>query len=213
VPAITALERQKRRPDRVSVFVDGAFAVGLSEATARDLGLEVGRELAEGELRRMAFAAEVDGAYARALRYLRSRLRSRREFEQRLRRYGYEKDVVAATLELLTSRGMADDGAFAGAWVRDRVLLKPKGRRALRAELAAKGVAPEDVAAALAENVDEDEETLARRALAPRIEALKAKGERKGRAATTSFLARRGFDADVARRLADELFSNPRHGL
>lgn len=189
------------------MFVDGAFAVGLSEATARDLGLEVGRELAEGELRRMAFAAEVDGAYARALRYLRSRLRSRREFEQRLRRYGYEKDVVAATLELLTSRGMADDGAFAGAWVRDRVLLKPKGRRALRAELAAKGVAPEDAEAALAENVDEGEEALAKRALAPRLEALRDKGERKGRAAAVSFLARRGFDAGLARRLADELFS------
>lgn len=204
---ITALERQKRRPDRVSVFVDGAFAVGLSAAAARDLGLEVGRELAEDELRRMAFAAEVDGAYARALRYLRSRLRSRHEFEERLRRYGYEGDIVDAAVELLTSRGLVDDGAFAGAWVRDRVRLKPKGRRALRAELAAKGVAPETVEAALAENVDEDEEALARRALAPRREAFRAKGERKGRAAITSFLARRGFDAGIARRLAYELFS------
>lgn len=204
---ITALERQKRRPDRVSVFVDGAFAVGLSAAAARDLGLEVGRELAEDELRRMAFAAEVDGAYARALRYLRYRLRSRHEFEERLRRYGYEGDIVDAAVELLTSRGLVDDGAFAGAWVRDRVRLKPKGRRALRAELAAKGVAPETVEAALAENVDEDEEALARRALAPRREAFRAKGERKGRAAMTSFLARRGFDAGIARRLAYELFS------
>ena len=204
---ITALERQKRRPDRVSVFVDGAFAVGLSAAAARDLGLEVGRELAEDELRRMAFAAEVDGAYARALRYLRSRLRSRHEFEERLRRYGYEGDIVDAAVELLTSRGLVDDGGFAGAWVRDRVRLKPKGRRALRAELAAKGVAPETVEAALAENVDEDEEALARRALAPRREAFRAKGERKGRAAITSFLARRGFDAGIARRLAYELFS------
>lgn len=189
------------------MFVDGAFVAGLSAAAARDLGLEVGRELAEDELRRMAFAAEVDGAYARALRYLRSRLRSRHEFEERLRRYGYEKDVVTATLELLTTRGLADDGAFAGAWVRDRVRLKPKGRRALRAELGAKGVAPETVEAALAENVDEDEEALARRALARRREAFRAKGERKGRAAMSSFLARRGFDAEIARRLADGLFS------
>lgn len=204
---ITALERQKRRPDRVSVFVDGAFAVGLSAAAASDLGLEIGRELAEDELRRMAFAAEVDRAHARALRYLRDRLRSRHELKQRLRRYGYNGDVVAATVELLAAGGLVDDRAFAGAWVRDRVRLKPKGRRALRAELAAKGVAPEDVEAALAENVDEGEEALAKRALAPRLEALRDKGERKGRAATMSFLARRGFNADLARRLADELFS------
>ncbi len=204
---ITALERQKRRPDRVSVFVDGAFAVGLSAAAASDLGLEIGRELAEDELRRMAFAVEVDRAYARALRYLRDRLRSRHELKQRLRRYGYDGAVAAATLELLTTRGLVDDRAFAGAWVRDRVRLKPKGRRALRAELAAKGVAPEDVEAALSENADEGEEALAKRALAPRLEALRDKGERKGRAAAMSFLARRGFNAELARRLADELFS------
>ncbi len=204
---ITALERQKRRPDRVSVFVDGAFAVGLSAAAASDLGLEIGRELAEDELRRMAFAAEVDRAHARALRYLRDRLRSRHELEQRLRRYGYDGDVVTATVELLAAGGLVDDRALAGAWVRDSVRLKPKGRRALRAELTAKGVAPEDVEAALAENVDEGEEALAKRALAPRLEALRDKGERKGRAATVSFLARRGFNADLARRLADELFS------
>lgn len=204
---ITALERQKRRPDRVSVFVDGAFAVGLSAAAASDLGLEIGRELAEDELRRMAFAAEVDRAHARALRYLRDRLRSRHELEQRLRRYGYDGDVVTATVELLAAGGLVDDRALAGAWVRDRVRLKPKGRRALRAELAAKGVAPEDVEAALAENVDEGEEALAKRALAPRLEALRDKGERKGRADAMSFLARRGFNADLARCLADELFS------
>jgi regulatory protein len=194
----------------VSVFVDGAFVVGLSATTAQDLGLEVGRDLAEDELRRMAFAAELDGAYARALRYLRSRLRSRHEFEQRLRRYGYEEEVVTATLELLASRGLADDREFAGAWVRDRVRLKPKGRRALRAELAAKGVAPEDVETALAENVEEEEEALARRALAPRAEALWAKGDKKGRAAAASFLTRRGFNGDVARRLAEELFAASR---
>lgn len=204
---ITALERQKRRPDRVSVFVDGAFAVGLSAAAASDLGLEIGRELAEDELRRMAFAAEVDRAHARALRYLRNRLRSRHELEQRLRRYGYDGDVVTATVKLLAAGGLVDDRALAGAWVRDRVRLKPKGRRALRVELAAKGVAREDVEAALAENVDEGEEALAKRALAPRLEALRDKGERKGRTATVSFLARRGFNADLARRLADELFS------
>ncbi|MEE9456450.1 MAG: regulatory protein RecX [bacterium] len=204
---ITALERQKRRPDRVSVFVDGAFAVGLSAAAASDLGLEIGRELAEDELRRMAFAAEVDRAYARALRYWRNRLRSRHELEQRLRRYGYDVAVVAGTVELLAAGGLVDDRAFAGAWVRDRVRLKPKGRRALRVELAAKGVAREDVEAALAENVDEGEEALAKRALAPRLETLRDKGERKGRAAAMSFLARRGFNADLARRLADELFS------
>lgn len=206
MPKITAVEKQKRRPDRVSVFVDGSFAAGLAAASARDLGLAAGRELAEDELRAMALAAEVDRAYGRALRYLRPRLRSRLELERRLKRYGYGADVIDAVIRLLAERRLLDDRAFAGAWVRDRVRLKPKSRRALRAELAAKGVAPEEVEAALDENVDEAEEALARRALGGRVEALKAKGERDGRAAALSFLARRGFDAGLTRRLADDLF-------
>jgi regulatory protein len=207
VPRITALEPQKRRAGRVSVFVDGEFAAGMSADAARDLGLQVGRELAEGELERLAFAAEVDGAYTRALTYLRPRRRSRCELERRLRRYGYGDEVVEGAVRLLAQRGLVDDRAFADAWVRDRVRLKPKGRRALRAELAAKGVPREDAEAALAENVEEPEEVLARRAVGPRIAALRARGEERGRAAAMSFLARRGFAASVARHVAEEIFA------
>lgn len=207
MPRITALESQKRRAGRVSVFVDGEFAAGMSAEVARDLGLEVGRELAEGELERLAFTSEVDRAYMRALNYLRPRRRSRFELERRLRRYGYGDDVVEGAVRLLAQRGLVDDRAFADAWVRDRVRLKPKGRRALRAELAAKGVAGEDVEAALAENVEETEEALARRAVAPRAAALRARGGERGRVTAMSFLARRGFAANVARRIAEEIFS------
>lgn len=207
MPRITALEPQKRRRERVSVFVDGSFVVGLSNAVARELGLYPGRELAEDELAAVTAACDLDRAYGRALRYLQARRRSRAEVERRLGRYGYEDGVVRAVRELLAARGYVDDHEFAGAWVRDRVRLKPKGRRGLRAELAARGVAAEEVEAALAENVADTEEELARRALAPRLAAMKGKGEAKARRAILSFLARRGFDAGPARRLADEVLA------
>jgi regulatory protein len=209
VPRITALETQKRRAERVSVFVDGSFVVGLSTAVARDLDLYVGRELAEDELADIAAAGDLDHAYRRALRYLRARLRSRAEIEFRLRRYGYDGDVVRSVTEMLAARGYVDDHEFAGAWVRDRTRLKPKGRRGLRAELAAKGVAAEAVEAALAENVADTEEELARRALAPRLAGIKTGGEEKARRAILSLLARRGFDAGLARRIAAEVMAGP----
>jgi regulatory protein len=211
VPRITALQTQKRRAERVSVFVDGSFVVGLSTAVTRDLDLYVGRELAEDEVAEIAAAGDLDRAYRRALQYLRARLRSRAEMELRLRRYGYDGGVVRSVMEMLAARRYVDDREFAGAWVRDRVRLKPKGRRGLRAELVAKGVAAEDVEAALAENVADTEEELARRALAPRLAAIRTRGAEKARRAILSFLARRGFDAGLARRLADEFVSGPEH--
>ncbi len=206
MPTVTALTPQARRPDRVSVFVDGAFAVGLAADVAADLGLAVGAALAEEEVAALGFAAELDRAYDRALRYLRTRLRSRREIELRLARYGYAPPIIGAVLEILEERGLCDDAAFAGAWVRDRVRLKPKGRCALRAELAARGVDKEIVEAALATDFTAPEEELARRALEPRVGAFLAKGERRGKTALAAFLARRGFGGELAARLAREVF-------
>ena len=211
MPRITALQTQKRRAERVSVYVDGSFVVGLSAAVARDLDLYVGRELAEDELNDIAEAGDLDRAYRRALQYLRARLRSRVEIELRLRRYGYEGDVIQSVVEMLAARGYVNDREFAGAWVRDRVRLKPKGRRGLRSELVSKGVASEDIEAALDENVTDTEEELARRALAPRLAAIKTRGEEKARKAVLSFLARRGFDAGLARRIAAEVISGPQN--
>lgn len=189
------------------MFIDGAFFIGVPEAFAADCGLEEGAVLSEEEVAALAAAGDVARAYRRAVRYLRPRPRSRRELAQRLGRYGYGAPVVDAVVERLSSQGLLDDDAFAAAWIRDRVALKPKGRRVLRLELAARGVAPERVEAALAANLPDTEEALARRALTPRREVWRAKGERRGRRAAFAFLIRRGFDADLARRLADEIFS------
>jgi len=206
VATVTALEPQKRHPDRVSLFVDGVFAGGLAADVAADLGFEVGAEVGPGDLAAARAADELERAFKRMLVFLKTRPRSRLEFERRLRRYGYDDAVVAATLELLAAKGLVDDDRFARAWIRDRAALRPKGRRAMAMELRLKGVGRERVAAALAEELDLSEEELARRALGRRGDYYRSKGEKKGRAALYGFLARRGFEGAVARKLTDEVF-------
>jgi regulatory protein len=206
---VTALEPHARRPDRLSVFVDGAFVAEVSAPTARALGLEEGGEATAADVAAVAAAAEVELALSRACRYLRDRPRSRREVERRLRRYGHPEDVAAAVLELLAEQRLVDDAAFAAAWVRDRMALKPKGRAALRAELAVRGVAAADVEGAFAAHfpAGEDEEVaLARRAAEPRLARLQARGGTAARAALYSFLYRRGFGPGVIRRVVAAAF-------
>jgi regulatory protein len=210
VPRITALETQKRRADRISVFVDGEFAVGLGAAAVKDLGLSVGQELGDGDVERLGAASEADRAYHRALAYLRSRRRSEFEVRERLGRYGYDGTIIDSVVRRLVELRYVDDAEFAGAWIRDRVRLKPKGRRALRAELVAKRVPAELIEESLAENVIETEEELARRALEPRLAATRERGDDKGRRTVISFLGRRGFDVALARRLAEEIFPSDR---
>ena len=42
---ITAIKEQKSRPDRVSIFIDGNFCVGVRKRTFQAMGLEVGAEI------------------------------------------------------------------------------------------------------------------------------------------------------------------------
>jgi regulatory protein len=74
-----------------------------------------------------------------ALAFLAYRPRSRGETQRRL--YGkFPPAIVHACLDQLAAEGLLDDGAFADAFVRDRLLLRPRGPARLRDELRGKGV-------------------------------------------------------------------------
>src|SRR5688500_20231014 len=75
-----------------------------------------------------------------ALRYLESRARATAEVRGRLVMHGYRPDLVENCLTRLTELGMLDDDAFALAWVETRDRAKPRGERALRAELPQKDI-------------------------------------------------------------------------
>ena len=77
---------------------------------------------------------------AAALRFLEARQRSTSEVRRRLIGAGYREELVAGAIGRLTELGVLDDEAFAQAWVESRDRARPRGERALRSELAQKGI-------------------------------------------------------------------------
>ncbi len=75
-----------------------------------------------------------------ALNLLSYRARTRRELQRKLRTKGHEPERIEACLDGLSDRGLLDDASVSAAFVRDRLRHRPRGRRALRAELRGKGV-------------------------------------------------------------------------
>jgi regulatory protein len=203
---ITALPPQKHDPDRLSVFVDGEFRMGLSAEVALAGNLRVGQSVDEARLLELERRDRSWQAREAALRLLAVRPRSAAELARRLRMKGYEPEVGEEVIARLRDLGMIDDAAFAGMLVRDRVRLKPQGARRLANELRAKGVAEETAHTAIRETMageDTDERELARRAAEkwrPRAGEEPASARRR----LHGFLARRGFDSDVIREVLDE---------
>jgi regulatory protein len=141
------------------------------------------------------------------LRYLEARQRSTAEVRRRLLQHGYRADLVEGAIERLAELGMVDDEAFARAWVESRDRARPRGERALRAELRQKGIDRDIVEGVIedrANHGDPDaggspDEAAARRLLERHARALdRIPDPRARRQRAYALLARNGFDPDVA---------------
>jgi regulatory protein len=139
---------------------------------------------------------------AAALRFLEARARSAAEVRRRLLRAGYREELVDGAIERLAELGVLDDEAFARAWVESRDRARPRGERALRSELAKKGIdrqLTDDVLDVReTENPDADA-AAARRVLERHASALaRVADPRARRQRAYALLARSGFDSETA---------------
>lgn len=104
-----------------------------------------------------SFADELKEAMERAGRLLSVRARTEHEIRERLAAAEFSGAVIDQTVARLIELGLLDDLDFARRWVQERAERKRLGPRALKAELAAKGVARDVADEALeAEQIDEE---------------------------------------------------------
>ena len=150
---ITALRAQAKDPQRVNVFVDGEFALGISLTTITKTGLHVGKQLSAEEFAKLEQTESGDKAYLAALRFLEARPRSIAEVRARLGRKDFAPEAIDAAIARLAELELLDDAAFARYWVENRVAYRPRGAGALRDELRRKGIDADVTAEVLNDNI------------------------------------------------------------
>ena len=201
---ITAIDGQKRDPNRVNIHLDGEYAFSLARIVAA--WLQVGLELSPEKIAELQGEDAREQAYQQALVFLSYRSRSTSEIRQNLRRHKVPPEVIEQTIQRLKEARLADDDQFARAWVENRSTFRPRSRRALAVELRQKGIPDEAVQAAL---TGVDEEALAYEAARKRARRLESLEWNDFRSKLSDFLARRGFShpviAPVVSRIWDEL--------
>ncbi|MGD2077436.1 MAG: RecX family transcriptional regulator [Chloroflexota bacterium] len=198
---ITELKPQKRRKDRISVFLNGEFAFGLQEATAA--GLFVGQELTDSEIDALKQADSIEWAKQIAYRLLSFRPRSTVEVRRHLRSKRVENDIIDRVIDRLQQLELLDDMAFARYWVEQRETFKPRSRRALEHELFKKGLSRHIVEQAVAEV---DETAAARRAGQKKALRWANLPEEEFHAKMQGFLGRRGFNYAVIAEISGQLW-------
>jgi regulatory protein len=156
---ITSIALQSGDRERVNIFIDGAFAIGLDLQTMQQEGLYKGQQISDEDWTRIERAASAHKAWNAALRLLEVRPRTEREIRDRLRRKQYEPEHIDRAIARLRDLELLDDAQFARLWVASRAATKPKGAMALRRELLNKGVDRTIASEAVAAAVDDDTES------------------------------------------------------
>jgi len=192
---ITALKAQKRDRNRVSVFLDGEFAFGLSRIVAA--WLQVGQTLSDEKIIELKGQDARESAYQQAMRWLEYRDRSTAEIQRNLQQRGVTEEVIVEVLARLQRSGLIDDNRFARLWVENRNEFRPRGKRALTYELRGKGLDQTAVEGVLA---DFDDRAAAYSAAHRQARKLKDLPWLDFRRKMFGHLARRGFDYETSKQ-------------
>lgn len=208
---VAQLRPWSRDPAVVVVAVEGAGTYRLGAETVSRLGLREGAGVDATLLARIDDAASIRRGTLTALRLLQRRLRSRAELDASLRRHGLTRSQITAVLADLERRGWIDDTRFARLWIEDRMTLRPRGPRALRAELRARGVAGDVIEAAVNDLISpQREDGAALVQAARRVERLRGLPRDVARRRLVGWLQRRGFGGGaIARAVRTVLGARP----
>jgi regulatory protein len=138
------------------------------------------------------------------LRALTGAPKTRQQLADLLTTRGVPDDAAETVLDRFTEVGLIDDAAYARAWVRARQAGRGLARRALSAELRAKGVDAEVVAEAVEAVDDEDEREAARRLVDRKVAAMRRLDRTTATRRLMGMLARKGYSGGLAAAVVRE---------
>jgi regulatory protein len=196
------------RNDRLRVAINGVSIGDVTLDFVADQGVREGRTISRGE------AGEVLAAVARtlvldkALDLLAVRARSSRDLRTRLRRAGAPDGDISWTIDRLGAQGFVDDAAYARQVARAKVMAGGVSRRRVEKVLRQRGVAGDIAADAIEATLSEvelDEHGAALAAAEKRLKSLASLDPQVRRQRLYAFLARRGYETDIVRKVLKEV--------
>jgi len=211
---VTALEPAPGRLGGFLLEVDEVVLFRVSGDLRRSRNLHVGAQVSAAELESLGLEAGESEAMDRTVHYLSYRPRTCREVRRYLGKHGLSR-FADATIGRCIELGYLDDEAYASAFVRERIRLKPRGRPRLVSELLSRGIDRDTAEQAVETTLDEEgvkEADLLRDVALRRAHSLRNLDPPAARRRLAAFLARRGFRTGAVREVVRELLPDEPDG-
>lgn len=150
---IAKVEKSKHKQGRVLVYPEEGELLRITEAELLPFGIYPGAELTDQQVEALREAARRSETKLRAAHMASSRMLSKKELTDRLRRKGADPDEAAEAAERMEELGAVNDSAYAGVVVRHYAAMG-YGRGRVEQELYRRGIPKELWEEALAELPD-----------------------------------------------------------
>lgn len=151
---ITRIEPQNNS-ERVNVHIDGEFAFGLMREILYKYGLSEDMEVDREFIDEVLLEEEWLKAKDKALKFLSYRQRSQKEIEDKLKKEGFNDEIIEKTVDFLKSYNLIDDIAFAKNFMMDKSNINKYGPERIRYELYMRGISKDIIDEVLEDYGDE----------------------------------------------------------
>lgn len=206
MPIVTSLKPQ-RDGKRVNVSLDGKFAFGIDLDNLVRFGIKIEKEFSKEEIDKIIFEAEFQKTFGKILNFATLRPRSEKEVFDWLKRKKVTESIHERLFNRLNRLDLIDDEKFSRWWIEQRSAFKPRGKRALEAELRQKGIDKNIINSTLAES-EIDESLSAKKLLIKNQYKWKKDDPKKQKEKAFAFLARKGFGYDTIKNVIQYALEN-----
>jgi len=203
---ITSIEPQRRK-NRVNIYVDDLFSIGIEEELRYRYKLEVGMEVSDEFIKDVLKAEEQNKVTNHALNLLSYRQRSEKEIFTSLKRKGYEENHIEKAIEYCKDNNYINDKEFAIAFINDKINLNKLGSYRIRQELLNKGVSREIISKVLIIKPDEQYE-MALELGKKRLNYYRNDDKNSIYRKLSGYLQRKGYSFDIVSKVMRELLGD-----
>lgn len=137
---ITDIRIQKKNRNRHSLYHEKEFLVGVSSKTLVDLSLQKGVILTPSLFKQIEQAEHYNAIKEASFRYLGRRDHASFEIKQKLKKKGFDEDIIEHVLEELSDKGFLNDQHFSLKFITEKSELNQWGRKKIESELYKKGI-------------------------------------------------------------------------
>jgi regulatory protein len=206
LPIITKIEAQKKNEDRVNIYLNEQFFMGIYKEIVFTLGLKKGMEIEEDNLRSILRDEMYIKAKNKALSILSKAPQSEKNIISKLSN-DFEPDVIEDVLEFLRKYNFVDDEDLAQRIANTNLNLNKCGKNKIKQNLYNKGIDRTTIESVVSD-IDSDVEFENAMYLAKkRYERVKNEDRNKIYQKISQHLAYKGFNYDIIKRVLNKLLN------